>query len=409
MSALTPWEDVLEQLVGRAAPLEGVDLPIRDALGCAVAAEVVAPHDLPSFSNSSMDGYAVIARDITDSTATPLRIIGEIAAGTCPELTVRSGEAARIMTGAMMPAGADAVVPVERTSVHEEGGEPLLFFDATAEPGQFVRVPGSDTRAGARVLNQGDTVTPARIGLLAALGIPTVTVHRRVRVGLCSTGDELVPVGAPLAPGQIHDANGPMLSALLSEHNCELIEFGIVSDDASAVDALLEKAMGTCDVLLTSGGVSMGDHDEMKFALSRRGVLEWHQIAIRPAKPLATARLGELQVLALPGNPVSARVSFELFAVPVIRALGGHANEHRQRIWAQTDSEWKRKPDGKVHLDRVTLEHTPGAIVAKRIGVQASHVMSGLSDADALAFIPDGDGLAAHSPVEVIVLDRVLS
>lgn len=347
-----------------------------------------------------MDGFAVRSDEITPGTS--LRVIGEIPAGRAPNFSVGPGEAVRIMTGAMMPPGADAVVPVEHTSVQRTGAQEVVTCNEAPSSGAYVRTVGSDTRQGTEVIATGSVVNPRHLGLLSTLGLDEIAVHRRPRVGICSTGDEIVTPGTALQPGQIFDANGPMLRAMLIDMGMDCVEYGIIPDEASAVDACLDAAIAECDVLLSSGGVSMGEHDELKFALQRRKVLRWHRIAIRPAKPLATARLGNCLVMGLPGNPVSAYVSFELFARPVLRALSGNPVPSIPRIIATAGVDWKRTEDGKVHIDRVRLEQHEGTIVAYPVGVQASHVMSGLAGADGLVLIPDGTGIPSGSKVEVL-------
>lgn len=405
MTALTPWEDVVAHLLTQVSALEVVTCDLSDALRRAVVEDIVAPRDVPAFANSAMDGFAVRARDLSDAGPQVLRVVGEVPAGVRSSVSVGAEECARIMTGAMVPVGADAVVPVEDARSWEDHSGVFIETETRPGVGQFVRGPGSDTPAGTVVMQAGDAIHAAHLGMLHSLGISRVAVRRRVRVGICSTGDELVSDPDDIAGASIADVNRPMLHALLEELGCEITDYGIVRDHPAAVDALLDAAARACDVLITSGGVSMGDHDEMKFALERRGILEWHHIAIRPGKPLATARIGDLQVIALPGNPVSARVSFELFARPVLRALGGHRELHASRGWAVTDSDWARSHDGKVHLDRVTLRWTSGRLVASRVGVQASHVLRGLAQAHALAMIPNGDGLPAGAPIEVLFLE----
>jgi molybdenum cofactor synthesis domain-containing protein len=383
-------------------------VPLASARGLVLAHEVVAAEMVPPFANTAMDGYAVQAADTTSATdADPvaLRIVGELAAGVAPTTPVGPGEAIRIMTGAPMPDGADAVVMVERTSAD---GDRLEIF-AAATIGDHVRPAGGDLGVGQRVFEAGTVLTPAHLGVLASLDVTEVLCHPRPRVGVCSTGDELVASG-PLAPGLIRDSNRPMLLAVLEEAGCEAVDFGIAPDDEAALTETITRAVAECDALLTSGAVSMGDYDFVKVVLERLAAerpaseYAWMQVAIKPAKPLAFAAIGGVPVFGLPGNPVSSRVSFELLARPALRRLAGRADVLPEPVVATARSPFRRRADGRVHFDRVVVAYEDGGYVCERAGFQASNVLSGMAAASGLAIVDDGEGVDAGEPVPVILL-----
>jgi molybdenum cofactor synthesis domain-containing protein len=332
-----------------------------------------------------------------------LRVVGELPAGRAPSTPVGAGEAIRIMTGAPIPEGADAVVMVERTQ--SEGDDVVV---EAAQLGDHIRAAGGDVQAGAVVFERGAVLTPAHLGVLASLDVHDVLCHPRPRVGVVSTGDELVERGV-LQPGQIRDSNRPMLVAVLEEAGCEAIDGGSARDDESVITATIERLADSCDAMLTSGAVSVGDYDFVKVVLERiakerGGSSLWAQVAIKPAKPLAFAMLGPVPAFGLPGNPVSSRVSFELFARPALRKLAGRADVIPEPVLAITGSAMPRRPDGKLHLDRVRVVVRDGRYVCDRAGSQASNVLSGMAAANGLVLIEDGDGVDAGVEVPVLLL-----
>jgi molybdenum cofactor synthesis domain-containing protein len=317
---------------------------------------------------------------------------------------VGPGEAIRIMTGAPVPDGADAIVMVEDTS-SDAGDGGFVAVSRAARAGDHVRQAGGDLEVGDPAIAAGSVLGPAHLGVVASLGHPTVTVVRRPRVAVMSTGDELVPPGQPLAIGQIRDSNGPMLMALVAQAGCEPIDFGIGVDDEAVITERLEKAAATCDAMVTSGGVSMGDYDIVKKVLSRIAEMHWWQVAIRPAKPLAFGMINGVPIFGLPGNPVSSHVSFELFARPALLQMAGHALRFRPVTPAVAEHDMRRRVDGKLHLDRVTLRRKSGQLIAASAGGQASNVLSAMALSDGLALLPDGEGVGAGESVDVLRLD----
>ena len=396
MISLADAQAAILDAVGTLAPVPYE----RDAArGLVLARDIVAAEPVPPFANTGMDGYAVRAAD----TPGTLRVVGELPAGRAPTMPVGPGEAVRIMTGAPMPDGADAVVMVERTRVD---GDNVVV--EVAQPGEHVRLAGGDVSAGDVVFEHGTVLTPSHLGVLASLDVREVVCYPRPRVGVISTGDELVAEGV-LAPGRIRDSNRPMLLALLDELGLDPVDGGIVGDDERAITAAVENIADTCDALLTSGAVSVGDYDFVKLVLervaaARGGTSLWAQVAIKPAKPLAFAMLGAVPAFGLPGNPVSSRVSFELFARPALRKLAGRADVEAEAVRAIAASAMRRRPDGKLHLDRVRVRIDDGRYVCERAGAQASNVLSGMAAANALALLPDGDGVEAGAEVQVLFL-----
>lgn len=397
-------EEARAAVLDAVARLDVRSVPIRRASGLVLAQEVVAREPVPPFANSAMDGYAVRAVDTGDaSVSSPvrLRVVDELPAGRAPSRAVENGEAIRIMTGAPVPAGADAIVMVERT---ERDGDAVLVHQAAAV-GDHVRNAGGDLERGQAVFDRGTVLGPAHIGVLASLGYTDVDVVPRAKVGVLATGDELVEGEDPLSPGQIRDANRPMVLALVEEAGCEARDLGIARDDEDLIHRTLEDAFLSCDAVITSGGVSVGDYDFVKAALDRFGVLQWWQVAIKPAKPFAFGVVKGVPVFGLPGNPVSAHVSFELFARPALLQMMGRRSRFRPEIQAIAKQAMNRKPDGRLHLDRVWVEREDGRYVAARTGSQASNVLSAMALANGLALLPDGDGAPEGGDVTVMRLD----
>ena len=352
-----------------------------------------------------MDGFALHA----DDTATPparLRVVGSITAGRAEPVRVRSGEAVRIMTGAPMPPDVDAVVPVEQTTV-EDG---VVVVLEPVERGAYVRPAGSDIAEGQPLFPVGTTITPRLIGVLAALGVGTVDVVPRPRVGVLSTGDELATATGALDPGKILDANRPALLALLRQAQFEPVDLGAVGDDDKAIADAIAGGAARTDAVLTSGGVSMGDVDYVRIVLDKLSgsTMRWMQVAIKPAKPFVFGLLEDsgVPVFALAGNPVSAVVGFELFALPAIKKMAGRRRIDRPIVRARTSVDLRREGDGKLHLLRVVVK---GNFIAgfrvEPSGGQGSHMSLAMARADGLALVPDGSGIAAGASVDVLLLD----
>jgi molybdopterin molybdotransferase len=402
---MIPLDEARAYVLSRCRVGAPVAVPLRAALGLVLADKVVAPEDIPPFPNTAVDGFAVRAADVAAAPVT-LRVVGTIAAGAAPDLTVREGEAVRIMTGAPMPPGADAAVMVEVTEFAADGTTVVVREPVAA--GAAVRRAGEDMRAGQLVFEPGVVLGAGHLGVLSSLGRLDAPVHPRPRVGVLSTGDELVEGPGELAPGQIRDSNRVALLALLAQAGCTGVDLGLVRDTEADITAAIERGVAECDALVTSGGVSMGAFDYVKVVLDRIGDMRWMQVAIRPAKPLAFGTVGAVPVFGLPGNPVSSMVSFELFARPALRKMMGvpDADLVRRAVPAIADDGFARRPDGKIHFDRVNATMgVDGRYHVRSAGGQGSHQLLAMANAGALAVVPDGDGIAPGGDVDVLLLD----
>ena len=388
--------------------LSRVEVPLAMARGLVLAADVVAPHPVPPFTNSAVDGYAVRASD-TASVPVELTVTGALAAGVASSAVVAPGTAVRIMTGAPVPSGADAMVMVEDTvAAGDVAAGDVVAGDRvrvmrSAATGDHVRPAGGDIAAGAVVLLRGDRLGPVHLGLLASVGVAVPVVSKRPVVAVLSTGDEIQPPDtAALRPGMIRDANRPMLVGLLAELGVEVRDLGIVPDDSRLLRSTLEEAAASCDAVVTSGGVSMGEHDLVKEVLAGLGRVEFWQVAMQPAKPFAFGFLGDTPLFGLPGNPVSSMVAFEQFVRPGLLAAMGATRLFRPRIEAALAEPVSTSPEKAVFL-RVAFI---GPGVVRSAGGQASNVLSALAAADAFAVIPVGVGAVAVGDRVVVELFR---
>jgi molybdenum cofactor synthesis domain-containing protein len=417
-----------------AVPLAPVEVPLADALGCVLAEAIVATEAIPPFANTAMDGFAVQARDTAGASAdTPaaLRVVGTLPAGRAPDREVGVGEAIRIMTGAPMPAGADAVVMVELTRTDgprraadgdlADTAEMVETVEvlAAVEPGNHVRAAGDDLVPGQAVFEPGAVISAGHLGVLASLGRSSVRVVPPATVGVFSTGDELVPTGIPLQPGQIRDSNRIALLALVRQSGCVPVDLGLIPDDEQAITDAITAGVARCDAIVTTGGVSMGDYDFVKVVLDRIAEMRWMQVAIRPAKPLAFGTVAppsdagpdarRVPVFGLPGNPVSSMVSFELFARPALRRMMGHAADalDRPTVQAVVDDGIGRRPDGRTLFARVVARYDEADARhhVSSAGKQGSHHLSAAATANALAIVPDGDAIEPGATVRVMLLE----
>lgn len=412
---MIPLHEARDYVLGRCRVLPGVDTSYLDTPGRVLARDVVATEDVPPFANTAMDGFAVRSADVA-GVPVELRVVGTIAAGDDPTVRCEPGTAVRIMTGAVIPDGADAVVMLEDTE-SSPSSQHVVVRRAVA-PGTSVRPVGDDVRAGDVVFVAGTVVGPAGAGVLASINARTVLAHPPARVALLSTGDELVVDGSPLRRGQIRESNLTSLHNVLHRDGCEVVNLGIVADDETELERVLRDAAARCDAIVTSGGVSVGDFDVVKAVLSRIATMRWMQLAIKPAKPFA---FGELEtpgtgavsadravrivpVFGLPGNPVSSLISYELLARPALRTMMGHRYDVvRPTIRAVADTPLRRKADGKVHYMRVFAEHRDdGRLHVRDAGPQGSHQLAATALANALAVVHDGTGIAAGDEVEVL-------
>jgi molybdenum cofactor synthesis domain-containing protein len=382
-------------------------VPVAQALGCVTAEPIVANEPVPPFTNSAMDGYALRAADTVQAPVT-LEVIGEVMAGTSFDGIVGTAQAVRIMTGAPLPPGTDAVCMIERAEGGQ--GQPRVGISYRLTPGENVRLAGGDVARGEVVFPAGTTLTPGGLGVLAGLGRREVVAHPRPRVGVLSTGDELVEGPEPLEPGKIRESNRASLLALVAQSGFVPVDLGIARDDGALVAAALLDGADTCDALLTSGGVSVGDRDVVRDVLTELsgGTMQWLQVAIKPAKPFAFGEIGPhaTPVFGLPGNPVSAMVSFELFARPALRVMAGKRHIDRPVVRGIADRALERQRDGKLHLVRVVAKLSEdGSVHVTSAGGQESHQLHAMALANALALLPDGDGVRAGEHVQIMLLD----
>jgi molybdenum cofactor synthesis domain-containing protein len=394
--------DAQRIVVDSCLPLAPVEAALEDSVGRVLAADVAATEDVPPFANSAVDGYAVVAADTT-SPPVELEVVGELAAGSPPPATpIRRGQTIRIMTGAPMPPGADAVVMVEES---ESRDRHKVRLAVAVGAGTSVRAAGDDVHRGDIVFAAGTVVTPAVLGVLASINARAVHVYPRARVAVLSTGDELVTDGAPLAPGQIRETNQTMLAPLLESVGCAVRRCGVVADDEDTLERTLREAAVSADAIVTSGGVSMGEYDVVKAVLGRIADMRWMQVAIKPAKPFAFGTVDGVPVFGLPGNPVSSLVSFEVLARPALRRMMGHRQPFRQAIAAIADGGLRRRADGKVHLVRVVATFgDDGRLHVEPVAAQGSHQLAATALANALAIVDDGDGIAPGGEVPTLLL-----
>jgi molybdenum cofactor synthesis domain-containing protein len=391
--------------------LAPVATPCEQMSGRVLAQDVVAPENVPPFANSAVDGYAVRTAD-TQTVPTELVVVDTVAAGAEPKIAVGAGQAIRIMTGAPMPQGADAVVMVEDT---QRVGDDRVSIGKAAKLYDAIRDAGSDVNKGDTVFVVGTVLNAAGAGVLASVNARTVKAYPRARVALLSTGDELVTDGSPLKIGQIRESNLTMLDAMIDASGCEVINLGIIKDDEALLERVLLDVIERCDAIVTSGGVSMGDFDVVKAVLSRIAKMQWMQLAIKPAKPFA---FGQLQasdgrvvpIFGLPGNPVSSMISYELLARPALRKMMGHTHDLlRPTVKAVLDAPIKRKQDGKVHYVRVFGGfESDGRLHVRDTGPQGSHQLASTALANGLAYVPDSTGIEAGAEVDVYVIGDLL-
>ncbi|MBC7227841.1 MAG: molybdopterin molybdotransferase MoeA [Thermoflexales bacterium] len=397
-------EEALERILETVRVLEPERVPILEALGRVLAEEVVADRSIPPLPNSAMDGYAVRAADVA-RVPVRLRVIAEAPAGRLSPVEVTPGTAVRIMTGAPIPAGADTVVPFEHTRVEQDSSCEWVEILRETRPGANVREAGEDVRAGQVVLSPGQVLRPQEIGMLAALGRTEVAVIRRPRVAILATGDEVVPPWETPGPGQIRDANSYTVAAQVRQYGGVPLLLGVARDEETLAREGVRRALAErADLIITSGGVSIGDFDLVKQVLAAEGEMRFWSLNMKPGRPLAFGVVGGVPLVGLPGNPVSAMVATELFVRPALRKMQGFTQWPWPEVRARLTDPITRK-DGRRHYLRVRLRETPEGWEATLTGDQGSGILSSLVQADGLAVIPeDVDHLPADSEVRVLLL-----
>lgn len=392
-------EEYRERVLARIAPLPAAPVALLDALGLVLAEDIATPRPMPGFDNSSMDGYAVHAADFSGAGPVTLRVVDDLPAGATTRPEVPRGCAARIMTGAPMPLGADCIVPVELT----DGGTHTVVITATPSPGDCIRRAGEDLESGSPAVARGSVLSSRNLGLIASCDRASVQAVARPRVTVISTGSELVRPGDAVGFGQVVDSNNTVLAAAVREAGAAVRQIGPVVDDAAAFTAALEEAAATSDLILTSGGVSMGAYDTVKEVLTSRGGVEFMKVAMQPGMPQGHGSIDGVPIITLPGNPVSSFVSFEVFVRPAIRRLMGLPDAVRAPRIAQL-TRGMTSPPRKTQFARGILEGADSLTVAP-VGEQGSHFMGGLALSNCLIVIPVGVGeVAAGESVEVLDL-----
>jgi molybdopterin molybdotransferase len=394
LSELLSVSEALQQLLGEFQPVDAYQTPLVSAAGRVLAEKINAIIDLPPFTNSSMDGFAVYTEDVIDANPQKpiiLEVIEDIPAGQVAHERTRRGQAARIMTGASLPGDADAVVPVENTDFnYRQSGIPApsrVKVFHSVKKGENIRWQGQDILAGTPILTPGVRLRPQDIGLLAMMGIEQVYIFRKPRIAILSTGDELIPVNEPLQPGKIHDANADMLSALVTLYGTERINLGIASDHFSSIKSCLDRAVAErVDLILSSAGVSVGAFDYVRSVVEKYGQINFWRVNVRPGKPLAYGRYQNIPLIGLPGNPVSAFISFEVFVRPVILKLSGISNwtRHSRKVQLLESIE----SDGRESYLRAIVINQDGHLQARLTGHQGSGNLLSIVQANALLIIP---------------------
>lgn len=405
---MIPVAEARRVVLSACEPLPPRRVATSGASGHVLAEAIHAAEAIPPFANSAMDGYAVRAADTMANLPARLRVVDRVMAGDDAGTPVDEGEAVRIMTGAPLPEGADAVCMVEHARV--EAGGSIVLIDQALEAGANVRHAGEDIAPGDEVFGPGTRLGPAHLGVLASLGIESLRAHPRPAVAVLSTGDELAGATSALARGKIRDANRPALLAQLRADGFGTVDAGMAGDDETLLAERLQAAASHCDAVVASGGVSVGDRDVMRAVLEKLcgPAAASMQVAIKPAKPLAfgTSEVTGTPIFGLPGNPVSALVSYELFVRPALRRMAGCADLDRPCFPAIAEFDLRRHPDGKLHLLRVVAHRdSDGELAVRPSGGQDSHMLRAMALANALALLPDGEGVRTGERVEVMLLD----
>ncbi len=398
-------EEALERILTEITPLPIITVPLSKALGHILAEDVVSKEDIPPFANSAMDGFALLSHDSQrqDGQTPRLRVTGGVAAGYVADHAVEPGTAMRVMTGAPVPPGADSVIQVELTRSDGPESDWVEILQEVA-PGNNIRPAGEDMHRGQTVLRSGTAIGPWEIGILATLGWSQVPVIRRPRVAILGTGDEVIDVDEPLRPGKIRNSNSYLLEAAVRQAGGEPQRLGTALDTLESLREKFSEAIQS-DLIITTGGVSVGDFDLVKNIMAEQGAIQFWRINMRPGKPVAFGHIGSIPLLGLPGNPVSAAVTFELFGRPVIRKMLGHTYLLRPRAEVVVE-DGVSESVMRRHYVRANVEWKNGRLIACTTGNQGSNIMTSLLNANALLIVPEGGTtIQPGEVVQAIMLD----
>lgn len=398
-------EEALERMLAEITPLPTIRVPLSASSGLVLAEDVVAQEAIPSFANSAMDGFALLSKDSRSQDGKPprLRVTGGVAAGYTADHAVEEGGAMRITTGAPIPPGADAVIQVELTRFSGPDSA-WVEIQQEVQPGNNIRPAGDDIQPGQMVLTRGSVIGAWEIGVLATLGWATVPVTRRARVAILGTGDEVIDIDQPLQPGKIRNSNSYLLEAAVGQVGAEAHRLGVARDTLESLHEKFREAI-TYDLILTSGGVSVGDFDLVKDVMTEQGQINFWRINMRPGKPVAFGQIAGVPLLGLPGNPVSTAVTFELFGRPLLRKMQGHTHLARPQIDVVVADGIEAGP-ARRHYVRAHVTWQDGHFVARTTGNQGSHVMTSLLNANALIVVPEGGAqVLPGDTVKALMLD----
>lgn len=407
-----PGRNFLSAADARNAILDSIDpvvgwerVAVRSALGRILAEDVIAPCNVPAHDNSAMDGYAVRAADLAAAADTALTVVGTAFAGKPFSGIIGAGQAARIMTGAEIPEGADTIVVQEVV----RRAENQVFVPPGQRTGQNLRRAGEDLALGGIALAAGRRCGPAELGLVASLGIAEIIVRRRLRVAFFSTGDEIATIGRPLAPGQVYDSNRYTLYGALSRLGCELIDMGVIADNPTALEAAFADAALAADVIITSGGVSVGEADFIREMMTRMGEVSFWKLAIKPGRPMAFGRIGNARLFGLPGNPVAVLVTFYQFVQDALLKLMGVSPLPAPGLFEVICTDTIRKQAGRCEYVRGRMSRTDGRISVATAGAQGSGILRSMSEADCFIVLPeDCSGVQAGERVLVQPFDGLV-
>jgi molybdopterin molybdotransferase len=407
---LLPVDDALARMLNQLGSVRETEtIALTDALDRILDAPIYAPINVPAGDNSAMDGYALRGQDCTGAAPIRLKVIGQslaghpfLLAGMSGEL--QAGQAVRIMTGGLIPTGADAVVMQENTT---RDGDTIVIHQPPQEY-EHIRRAGEDIAIGSEVAVAGQSITAIDIGLLASLGLAQVTVVRKLRIALLTTGDELLPAGAEPEFGKIYDSNRPLLRALLQRLPVEILDLGVIADNPAALRSAFQQAMQWADAVISTGGVSVGDADYTKDILAELGDINFWKIAMKPGKPFAFGQLGQGWFFGLPGNPVSSAVTYHQLVVPALRQLAGENNQLQQSLTASVSHTLKKQP-GRTDFQRGIFSYTNGAFSVSSAGLQSSGVLTGMAKANCYIRLEAERGsVAAGELVTIIPFDRFI-